>query len=206
MTKADRLYFENLICAAEYSCKAADYLVECLSNYKIEEMDSMLKNMHELEHGGDTKRHEMTSALAHAFVTPVDREDLGLVSQNIDEVTDSIEEVLQAMYMYKISTVTPEACVFAQKIAVCCHLMKDMLCEFENFKKPAKLHEMIIALNHAEEECDLLYTESTYKLTDSCDNVLDILSWREIYNRMENCADAAEHVGDCIDTVVMKNS
>ena len=206
MNKTDRSYFENLIAAADCSCKAADYLVECLSSYKIEDVRAMLQTMHEYEHAGDIKRHEMSTALAKAFVTPVDREDLALVSQNIDEVTDSIEEVLQAFYMYKIKTVTPEATIFATKIAECCRIMKEMLGEFINFKKPAKLHEMIVALNNSEEECDNLYTEATMVLDERCDNALDIISWREIYNRMENCIDTAEHIGDCVDTVVMKNS
>lgn len=39
-----------------------------------------------------------------------------------------------------------------------------------------------------------------------CTDVLDVVSWREIYARMENCADACEHVGDCVDMVVMKNT
>jgi putative DNA primase/helicase len=29
---------------------------------------------------------------------------------------------------------------------------------------------------------------------------------REIYDKLEACADAAEHVGDCIETIVMKNT
>jgi predicted phosphate transport protein (TIGR00153 family) len=206
MAKADRLYFENLVASAECACKAANYLVECLSNYKPEGLMGMLETMHEHEHGGDTKKHEMSSALAKAFVTPVDREDLALISQNIDDVTDSIEEVLQAFYMYRIKTVVPEAVEFAQRITECCTLMKEMLVEFVNFKKPQKLHDMIIELSHREEVCDALYINATMLLADRCDNVLDIISWREIYNRLENCADACEHVGDCVDTVVMKNS
>ncbi len=206
MAKADRMYFENLIAAADCACKAADYLVACMTKYNTAEMKTMLENMHEIEHAGDTKKHEMEAALAKAFVTPVDREDLALISQNIDEVTDSIEEVLQAFYMYRIKTITPEAIAFAQNIAGCCKQMKEMLGEFANFKKPEKLHKLVIDLNHMEEECDVLYIESTMMLDDRCENVLDIISWREIYNRMENCADACEHIGDSVDMVVMKNS
>lgn len=206
MAKADRLYFENLVLSAECACKAADYLVECLSNYQPEKLQDMLKSMHEHEHAGDNKKHEMSAALARAFVTPVDREDLALISQNIDDVTDSIEEVLQAFYMYRIQAVVPEAVEFAQRITECCTLMKDMLVEFVNFKKPQKLHEMIIELSHREEVCDELYINATMLLGERCDNTLDIISWREIYNRLENCADACEHVGDCVDMVVMKNS
>jgi len=206
MAKADRLYFENLIEAAEASCKASEYLLECLNNYNFDAMKDMLKIMHEYEHAGDMKKHEMSSMLAKAFVTPVDREDLALVSQNVDEVTDSIEEVLQAFYMYRITSVTPDAVAFVEKIVACCKLMKQTLGEFINFKKPQKLHEQIVELNHMEEECDELYIEATMRLTEQCENVLDVISWRDIYASMENCADACEHVGDCVETVVMKNN
>ena len=206
MAKTDRLYFENLVTSADYACAAANYLVECLSKYQFEDLKTMLETMHAHEHAGDNKKHEMSSALAKAFVTPVDREDLALISQNIDDVTDSIEEVLQAFYMYRIQTVVPEAVEFAKRITDCCTLMKEMLVEFVNFKKPQKLHEMIVELSHREEICDALYIDATMLLAERCENTLDIISWREIYNRLENCADACEHVGDCVDMVVMKNS
>ena len=93
--KADRFFYDNLVASAECSCRAADFLVKCLSEYSSSSIRGMLDTMHELEHEGDTKKHEMTDALARAFVTPIDREDLALISQNIDDVTDIIEEILQ---------------------------------------------------------------------------------------------------------------
>lgn len=204
--KTDSLYFENLVDAADFACKASDYLVALLQNYDSSNLKEMLETMHSYEHSGDIKKHEMASALAKAFVTPIDREDLAAISQNIDDVSDSIEEVLQAFYMYSITTVMPEANEFATKISACCKLMKEMLSEFINFKKPAKLHKLIIELNHEEEQCDVLYIDATKQLSQRTNDPLEIISWREIYNRMENCADACEHVGDCVETVVMKNS
>ena len=162
--------------------------------------------MHELEHAGDTKKHEMTEALARAFVTPIEREDLATISQNIDEVTDGIEEVLQGFYMYQLSSVTPEAIAFANKLVESCSLMRDTLGELENFKKPEKLHKLVVEVNRVEEECDDMYIEATVLLPTRFSAPLDIISWREIYDRMENCADACEHVGDCVEMVVMKNN
>ncbi len=204
--KADRFYFENLAAAAESSCMAAEYLVTCLSNFKYENIVEMITTMHEYEHAGDMKKHEMSRALAKAFVTPVEREDLALISQNIDEVTDSLEEILQAFYMYRIDTVTPEAIEFSHKLVESCKLMRDTLAEFINFKKPQRLHQLIIDLNQVEEHCDKIYTEATMRLPDHFSDALQIISWRKIYDRMENCADACEHVADCVETVVMKNS
>lgn len=205
-SKADRFYFENFIQAADCACQAAEYLVECLSNYELSRIKDMLQLIHEIEHRGDTKKHEMSSALAKAFVTPIDREDLASISHNIDEVTDCIEEVLQQCYVWQVSSITPEAIEFANQIANCCRLMRDVLTEFVNFKKPEKLHSMIIELNHAEEACDEFYLKASLNAREHCTDVMDIITWRRIYDRMENCADACEHVGDCVETVVMKNT
>lgn len=206
MSKADRFYYENFVLAAEEAHKAAVYLVECLSDYKPDKIGQMLEKMHEYEHAGDTKKHEMSAALARAFVTPLEREDIALISQNIDEVSDRIEEVMQRFYVDRIEKVTPEAVAFAQKIVECCTMMKNMLTELPNFKKPAKLHDMIVALNALEEECDRMYLDATRKVKDEFDDVFDIICWREIYDKMERCADACEHVGDCVETIVMKNT
>lgn len=206
MAKADKFYFENFLAAADCSCRAADYLVECLEHYEPEKIGQMLQTLHAIEHEGDGKKHEMSAALAKAFVTPVDREDLALISASIDDVTDSVEEILEGLYMDQIRTIIPEATNFARKLADCCRLMKQMLAEFANFKKPAALHALVVELNHAEEECDKLYMDATMNLRKHTGDVLEIISWREIYARMEDCADACEHVGDCVDTVVMKNT
>ena len=206
MAKNDRMYFENLVEAAECACKAANYLVESLTDYRYDALKDTLETMHEYEHAGDMKKHEMTTALAKAFVTPVDREDLAMVSQNIDEVTDTIEEVLQLFYMYRIQTMQPQAVEFTKKLAELCKLMKQMLGEFQNFKRPDKLHAMVIEVNHQEEVCDALHLEAVMALPDQTTDALEVVSWREIYDRLEYCADACEHVSDCVELVVMKNN
>ena len=108
--------------------------------------------------------------------------------------------------MYNVKEMLPEAVTFAKKIAECCALMNAMVAEFSNFKKPEKLLKMVVDLNRVEEECDILYVDYTQLLNSRFTDVLDIISWRKIFDRLEACADACEHVGDCVDLVVMKNS
>lgn len=204
--KANRFYFDNFITAADYACRAADYLVSCLTDYRADEIEAMLQNLHAIEHEADGVKHEMSAALARAFVTPLEREDLAILSQNIDEVTDKLEEILQRFYIDHVTSVLPEAVTFAEKIAAACRHMKEMLEEFENFKKSPRLHDMIVALNHEEEECDRLYLQAARNVREQKSEILDVLAWRGIYDCMEECADACEHVGDCVETVIMKNS
>ena len=111
-SKPDRFYFENFVSAAECCCNAAKYLETCLTHYDHREIETMLQKMHAYEHEADAIKHQMSSALAKAFVTPIDREDLAEISQNIDEVADCIEEVLQRFYVDRIEVVTQEAIEF----------------------------------------------------------------------------------------------
>jgi len=206
MAKKDSFYFDNFVAAADYCCKAAQYLESCLHNYDAENIRKMLETMHEFENNADKCKHAMSEALAKAFVTPMDREDMALISADIDEVADCIEEVLQRFYMNHIEVVAEDAKLFATKIVECCELMKQMLQEVPNFKKGKKLKAMVIELSHKEEECDRLYLEATYNARNISEYVFTVFAWREIFSKLEKCADACEHVGDCVETIVMKNT
>ena len=206
MAKGDKFYFDNFVCNAELAKKAASYLVECLENYDADKMEEMLKTMHEIEHSADLKKHEMREALAKAFVTPIDREDLDMLSHQIDDVVDLIEEVLQKFYIYDIKTIDAPAIEFAKSIVKSCGILCEIMGEFENFKKSKTLHPLIITLNDVEEECDELYLSSMRALTKKSEDVLETVSWRKIYESLEACADACENVSECIGSVIMKNT
>jgi len=206
MAKSDKIYFENFIQCTEYSRKAAKYLAECLENYDPDTILKMLEQMHEIEHSADMKKHEMNDMLIKAFVTPVDREDLDLISQKLDDVTDTLEEILQKFYIYDIKTIRPDAITFAHKITDACDILCEIMGEFENFKKSKKMKELIIDLNNVEEDCDKLYLSSMRALTTDGTDRLEIVSWRKIYEHLEACADECEHVGECIRSVIMKNT
>ena len=206
MAKGDKFYFENFAASAAISKEAAEYLVSCLENYDPSNIKDMLKTMHEIENRADVKKHEMREALAKAFVTPVDREDLDMLSHKLDDVTDDLEEVLQLFYSYSIPSIKPTAVEFAKKLVYICDLLCTLMGKFEHFKKSKTIHELIVKINDAEEECDQLYLTSMRALTDSSSDVLLTVSWRDIYNCMEACADACEHVSECVGSVIMKNT
>lgn len=206
MARSDQFYFENLISGSEICREAAQYLHTCLSGFDPARVEAMIKAMHEIEHRGDEKRHEMSAALAKAFVTPFDREDLAEISHCLDEVTDAIEEVLQRFYVDDVQSILPEALEFSENIVSASQMLIEMFRELHSFKKPQKLHDIIIELGHLEEKCDRLYLYALRRTREHTDDVLTVLFWREVYDKLEKCADACEHVADCVETIVMKNT
>ena len=157
MAKGDKFYFDNFMECASLSKKAAEYLVFCLENYDPDKLEEMLEKMHDFEHSADKKKHEMGEALAKAFVTPVDREDLDLMSHQLDNVLDILEEVLQKLYIYDIKTIHTSAIDYAKNLVRSCDLLYSIMSEFGNFKKSNKIHSLIIA-------CNDVVALSTYKV------------------------------------------
>ena len=206
MAKGDKFFFDNLSVSASFSKTAALYLTQCMEDYDSGNLQDMLDEMHAIEHGADKKKHEMNAALAKAFVTPVDREDLDMLSHQIDDVTDKVEEILQKFYIFDIHAILPSAATFARKIVRSAELLCEIMQEFENFKKSQKLRNLIIQLNDVEEECDKLYLQAMRELMDHPEDMLTIMSWREIYGCFEACADACEHAAECVASVIMKNT
>ena len=206
MAKSDKLYFENFSACAAIAKKAANYLVACLEDYDAGKIETMLEEMHVFEHSADMKKHEMNEMLAKAFVTPVDREDLDMMSQQLDTVLDLLEEVLQKLYIFNIQTIEPAAIEYAKHLVRACDLLCEIMDEFENYKKSKKLHPLIVACNDVEEECDKLYLATLHELTKKSTDVLVTLSWHRIYDCLEACSDACEHVSECVGSIVMKNT
>ncbi len=206
MAKGDRFYFENFVECATLAQKAANYLVACFEQYNPSELPGMLEKMHGMEHSADVKKHEMNEALAKAFVTPVDREDLDLLSHKLDDIPDILEEILQRFYIFDIPSVKPAAVDFARKLVKACDLLLEIMKEFQSFKKSKKIHNLIVEINDVEEECDRLYLSSMRQLTQESSDVLTIISWHEIFECLEACADACENVSECVGSVIMKNT
>lgn len=206
MAKGDKFYFENFSACATLAKDAANYLVECLDNYDADKIEEMLEKMHTFEHNADIKKHEMNETLAKAFVTPVDREDLDMLSQQLDNVSDTIEEILQKFYIYNIKTMEPAAIEFAKNLVKSCEMLVQIMDEFENFKKSKTMRGLIIACNDVEEECDKLYLATMHNLTRSSTDVLTTMSWYKVFDCFEACADACEHVSECVGSIIMKNT
>ena len=202
----DAFYFEAFIECADYSCQAAKLLAQAMEQFDIRNVPKKLEEIHTIEHTGDMKKHLLLNTLAKAFMTPIEREDIMLLGQNIDEVTDKIEDVLIRIYYNHIRTIPPVALDLVRVVCRCCEAVRTMMQEFSDFRHSKKIHSHVVMINTLEEEADKIFISSMYKLHQSKRDPLEVIALREIYIYLEKCADACEHVADVVEGVIMKNA
>ena len=204
--KKDTNYFDTFVELAGYSCQAANLLNEIMNDYKADELQAKMKEMHTIEHSGDEARHAVIRRLAKEFITPIEREDIMAMTDAIDNVTDTIEDVLMRMYMFNIRYVREYAIKMTEVIVKCCNTLKKALDEFYNFRKSQSLHNLIVEINRLEEVGDQLFMEATRDLYVTCTDYKEVMAWDTAYHYLETCCDACEDVADAIENVIMKNS
>lgn len=204
--KRENDYFELLCHQVAHCTEAAGLLQAILADFDPAALQDQLASLHQVEHRADLVKHEMMEKLLHEFITPIEREDITALAQEIDNVTDNIEEVALRAYMYNISAVLPQAVRFGELIGRCCQALEEAMEEFRHFRKSPTLYQKIVALNELEGEGDQLYTQAVRSLYTQATEPAALLAWSALYDQMESCCDACEHVADIIETVVMKNS
>ena len=204
--KQDEYYFKNFVECAELACKGSQLLETIVNNFDSEKVDQYRTDMHNIEHSADLKKHEMLNVLLKAFITPIDREDILSMSQNIDELSDKIEDVLIRIYFNRVKAIRPRAIEFVSIVNKCFGEVLEMLREFSDFKRSKTLKEHIININTLEETADKLYIDCMYELHDSKTDVLEVIAWTDVYTYLEKCADTCEHIADLVESVAMKNS
>ena len=202
--KQDSFYFDTFYTCIDYSCQAAHLLHDVMANYDPEQIGEKLDEMHAIEHAADVKKHELLNVLVKAFITPIEREDILLLGQNIDDITDQIEDVLLRLYCNNVQTIRPDALKLSEVMIRVCEEAKSMAKEFADFKHSKTLHQHIVNINTMEEEADALFISSLRTLHTTCSDPLEIIVWREIYTFMEICVDACEHAADTVESIVMK--
>ena len=204
--KQDSYYFQNFIACAEYSCRAAHLLKDIMSHFDPALVSQKLDEMHKVEHEADLKKHEMLNMLVKAFITPIEREDIMQVSQNLDDMTDQIEDVLIKIYYNGISSMRTDALEMADVLIRCCEETLELMKELADFKRSKRIHVHIVRINTLEEEADKRFIACMYQLHNTCKDPLEVIAWREVYNYIEKCIDTCEHVADTVEGIIMKNS
>ena len=199
-------YYQGLAKLASYCQTSAEYLLDSLQNFNGQELAERREKMHDIEHEADMTGHELMHHLAREFLAPMEREDIISLTQQIDNVTDNIEDVLMYIYMCNITSIRPEALTMAKIILTCTQELQKIFADLHNFQKSSVLREGIVEINRLEEVHDAEYIRAMRHLYLNSQDPLEIMIWSETFNCLERCADACEDVADLVETVIMKNS
>lgn len=191
---------------SENAYLAAEHLETIFENYNAEELIENSEVIHQLEKKNDLLVDELTNQLYDAFITPIDRENILIISECLDDIIDGINSMTYLLENLVVTTIRPETQTFSAFVSRAAKGVHLAMIEFPKFKNSKKLKQLILEVNEIESEGDLLYSRLKKQLFSEEKDLLEIIKWKEIYDCFESIINDTERVVDIIDGMIIKNT
>ena len=196
----DKTFF-NLI--AEHSNKTlegAKLLNEMF--VKFDNFEFYSQKIGEIERECDTIVAEVINELNETFVTPIDREDLYELTNNLDNIIDSIHVIANRIHLYKVKTHVEFGPRLSKIILEQTELLKDIVPNITNSKESL---EKIVAIKQHETEGDIVFRDALGKLFDTEKDAIELIKKKEILEILEKAVDRCNKASVTIETIIIKN-
>lgn len=168
------------------------------------ELKAFSEKIKDFEKKGDTILHEIIVELNHAFITPIDHEDILLLAEKMDDVVDDLENVAIYFYMYGLTEVDEYMLQFRKYIKSSTEELSTAI-ELLATKQLKKIKEHTINVKSYEEICDTSEHEAIRNLFIKYTDPIKIIQYKDLYEMLEKSVDACQGVAKTLDVIVMKN-
>ncbi len=158
----------------------------------------------ELEHEADGITHKTYERMHKTFLTPMDREDIYALVNKMDSVLDIIEATAIRIHMYKVKKPDDEIIKQAEillraikKIKIIVHGLRDM-------KNAKMILDGCVEINTLENAGDIVLRNIIRDLFLKEQDPIELIKWKEIFERIEEALDVCEDVSNIVEGIVMK--
>lgn len=206
----EKKFFDLFELQVDKLTEAAKLLKELRGNpQEIREISVKIKK---IEEEADDIGHQIVDGLHRTFITPLEREDIDILRQDLDDIMDGIEQAVNRMAIYRISlhSAPNEITNYLEIIEKAVAEIKEGVREIRNLGKFSQsLRDRCERINRLENEGDEINRRVLEKLMNpletSPDKNLEIMKRKEIYDVLEGTIDRCEDVGNILESILIKN-
>jgi hypothetical protein len=156
-----------------------------------------------VEHKADQLTLEINTRIDRSFVTPIDPEDIHALSTRLDDVIDLLDGTARRAEIFHIGEVRePARRLSALLVEATEHLQRGV----SGIKRPKAVNACAIEVKRIEEEGDSIYHDAVGELFRGKPDPLDVIRWKEIYDRLEQAIDSCMGVVHALQSISLKNA
>jgi predicted phosphate transport protein (TIGR00153 family) len=192
---------------AAFVVQGSAELVELLRHYENNgDRAARVARILELEHSADRVTRETVSLLHQTFVTPLDRDDIHQLISRMDDVLDLIQDVTEALQLYDIQRLTPEALQLAELLKECCDRMQQAVKQLATLDDSARILKLCNEIDSLESQADTVMRTAISKLFREESDVRQLIKLETVYQLLEAATDQCEDVANIIEGVVLEHA
>ncbi len=167
---------------------------------RLAELAAAIKDV---EHEADDVTREVSTRLATSFITPLDREDILNLVQELDNVVDLIDGTARRAQMFHLAETREPARKLCELLVQSVRQLQKAVVEIKN---PRAVAVSTREVKRIEAEGDHVYHVAMGALFAGKPDPLDVMKWKEIYDTIEETLDRCQTVAIVLEGISLKNS
>jgi uncharacterized protein len=199
----DTTFFDLFEQLAEHVVSAAKHLQSLAQVFP--NVENHVQQIRDLEHAADSLAHTALDRLDRTFITPFDREDIHALIEELDDIVDSIDFLGKRFTLYHFTTIEAD---FLKQTDVLVRSVSTLNLAVRRLRKSRKLADFsgdLKAIGLLEKEGDNNNHAAVSRLFTKGSDPLEVMKWKEFYDRIETAIDGCEDVGNTLERIILKN-
>lgn len=199
----DNTFFDLFEQLADHVVSAAEHLRSLAQDFPS--TGNHIQQIRDIEHAADALAHTALDRLDRTFITPFDREDIHKLVEELDDIVDSIDFLSKRFTLYHFTAIEGD---FQKQTDVLVRAVVTLKSAVHRLRKSRKLADFagdLKAIGLLEKEGDNNNHAAVSRLFTRGNDPLEVMKWKEFYDRIENAIDGCEDVGNTLERIILKN-
>lgn len=190
----------ELLCISTRNFRDLVVHIETLS---AEEIQKRLFAIKDCEQRGDKLEVQILDELDRTFITPIDREDIQVMTLQLDKSLDILNSISRRIEMYNLKKTTTNLCRFADIVAHIATLAHELIFDLR-LKKDVR--SKVVQMHQLENDGDELFHISMAELFNHGAEyqTVEMTKLKEFYEHMETAIDSIDYFGKLVRGIRMK--
>jgi predicted phosphate transport protein (TIGR00153 family) len=168
------------------------------------DLTSRSNKIQEIERRGDLQSHSAIDLLRTSFVTPLDRDDMHLLVNNLDDILDTIEAASHRVVIYGLPQLPPESFALADLSVQCAKEVSFAVEALSNLKELEPVLKHCSEIDRLERQCDDVLNRALARLFREERDPQALLKAKEICEHLEDISDRCTKVSEIVDTIALE--
>lgn len=193
-------FFNLLAELSDNILKGSEIIQNLIS--KWDNISEYSSEIHLLEHRCDDLTHKIVSELNETFITPIDREDIHLLVNSLDNIIDCIDVIANRIHIYKVK----KQIEFGSQLADILNLQVKLISEImRNFETDRNFTSKLTTIRNYETQGDVIFQKALTHLFEFESDAVELIKKKELLELMEKAIDRCQTVAIVIEGILIKN-
>jgi len=163
------------------------------------------KQIKDLERHSDKLARNCTDLLYKTFITPIERNDIFTLVKRLDDLADQINAAAFRISAYDINEIRYEAVEFATIIQSCIEELIVAVRDLRKLNNKNQILDCCKRVHELENQADEILRSAVSRLFKEGE-VLLLIKWKEIFERLEKAVDRCEDIASTIEGILIEHS